>query len=46
MLFDSNLISYASRPGHGALRTFIAREVPSVSAISELDVIDPPANEQ
>jgi len=42
MLLDSNLIIYASRPQHAALRTFIAREVPSVSAISKVETLGYP----
>ena len=42
MLLDSNLIIYASRPQHAALRTFIAREVPSVSAISKIETLGYP----
>ncbi|MFB6278767.1 MAG: type II toxin-antitoxin system VapC family toxin [Salinibacter sp.] len=42
MLLDSNLIIYASRPQHAGLRTFIAREVPSVSAISEVETLGYP----
>lgn len=42
MLLDSNLIIYASRPEHGALRTLIAREVPSVSAISKVETLGYP----
>jgi len=39
MLLDSNLIIYASRPQHAALRTFIAREAPSVSAVSRVETL-------
>lgn len=39
MLLDSNLIIYASRPEHGALRTFVAREVPYVSAVSKIETL-------
>ena len=42
MLLDSNLIIYASRPQHAALRTFIAREVPSMSAISKVETLGYP----
>jgi predicted nucleic acid-binding protein len=42
MLLDSNLIIYASRPQHATLRTFIAREVPSVSAISKVETLGYP----
>jgi len=39
MLLDSNLIIYASQPQHGALRRFIAREVPYVSAVSKVETL-------
>lgn len=39
MLLDSNLIIYASRPQHEALRTFIARETPSVSVVSKIETL-------
>ena len=39
MLLDSNLIIYASRPQHAALRTFMAREAPSVSAVSRVETL-------
>ncbi|WP_263809710.1 hypothetical protein [Salinibacter sp.] len=39
MLLDSNLIIYAARPEHGALRDFIAREVPYVSVISKVETL-------
>jgi hypothetical protein len=39
MLLDSNLIIYASRPQHGALRKLIAREAPSVSVISKVETL-------
>lgn len=42
MLLDSNLIIYASRPQHPALRTLIAREIPSVSAISKVETLGYP----
>lgn len=42
MLLDSNLIIYASRPVHSALRTFIARQVPSVSAVSKVETLGYP----
>lgn len=42
VLLDSNLIIYASRPQHAALRTFIAREVPSVSAVSKVETLGYP----
>ena len=42
MLLDSNLIIYASRPVHSALRTFIARQVPFVSAVSKVETLGYP----
>lgn len=42
VLLDSNLIIYASRPQHAALRTFIAREAPSVSAVSKVETLGYP----
>jgi hypothetical protein len=39
VLLDSNLIIYASRPQHEALRTFIAREAPSVSVVSKIETL-------
>ena len=39
MLLDSNLIIYASQPNHAALRSFIAREVPCVSAVSKVETL-------
>ena len=42
MLLDSNLIIYASRPAHSALRTFIARQVPFVSAVSKVETLGYP----
>lgn len=39
MLLDSNLIIYATRPEHGALRKFIAREAPYVSVISKVETL-------
>lgn len=41
-LLDSNLIIYASRPHHRDLREFVAREVPSVSAISKVETLGYP----
>jgi hypothetical protein len=41
MLLDSNLIIYASRPEHKALRMFIARDAPYVSVIS---MVETPGN--
>ncbi|PSQ68784.1 MAG: PIN domain nuclease [Bacteroidetes bacterium QH_1_64_81] len=42
MLLDSNLIIYASRPAHSALRAFIARQVPFVSAVSKVETLGYP----
>lgn len=42
MLLDGNLIIHASRPEHAALRTFIAREGPSVSAVSKVETLGYP----
>lgn len=42
MLLDSNLIIYASRSEHGALRRLIAREAPSVSAVSKVETLGYP----
>ena len=42
MLLDSNLIIYASRPEHETLRTFVAHEVPFVSAVSKVETIGYP----
>jgi len=42
MLLDSDLIIYASRLQHAALRTFIAREAPSVSAVSKVETLGYP----
>ena len=39
MLIDSNIIIYAAKPEHGALRTLVAEEVPAVSAISYVEVL-------
>jgi predicted nucleic acid-binding protein len=39
VLLDSNLIIYASRPQHEALRTFIARGTPSVSVVSKIETL-------
>lgn len=39
MLLDSNLIIYASQSSHAALRSFIAREVPCVSAVSKVETL-------
>lgn len=42
MLLDSNLIIYASQPEHAALRSFIAREAPAVSAVSKVETLGYP----
>jgi toxin FitB len=39
MLIDSNIIIYASKPEYTNLRRFIAEHVPSVSAISLVEVL-------
>ena len=39
MLIDSNVIIYAARPEHPALRTLIAEHAPAVSAISYVEVL-------
>jgi len=39
MLLDSNLIIYAARSEHEALRDFIARQVPYVSVISKVETL-------
>ncbi len=39
MLLDSNIIIYAAEPQHGAVREFIAKHKPSVSAISKVEVL-------
>ncbi len=39
MLLDSNIIIYAAKPDHHALRQFIAEHVPAVSAISYVEVL-------
>ena len=39
MLLDSNLIIYAAQPEHAQLRRFIAERVPSVSAVSVVEVL-------
>lgn len=38
MLLDSNIIIYAARPEHTALREFIAVHAPAVSIISRIEV--------
>jgi predicted nucleic acid-binding protein len=39
MLIDSNIIIYAARPEHDALRRFIAEHAPAVSAVSYVEVL-------
>lgn len=39
MILDSNIIIYAAEPGNGALRRYIARETPSVSVVSKIEVL-------
>jgi predicted nucleic acid-binding protein len=39
MLIDSNIIIYAAKPEHDALRTLIAEYAPAVSAISYVEVL-------
>ena len=39
MLVDSNIIIYAAKPEHQALRRFIARHAPAVSIISYVEVV-------
>lgn len=39
MLIDSNIIIYAAKPEHAALRRFIAERVPTVSAVSYVEVL-------
>lgn len=39
MLLDSNIIIYAAKPEHHALRRLIAAEVPAVSTISYVEVL-------
>jgi predicted nucleic acid-binding protein len=39
MLLDSNIIIYAARPEHTALRNFIEANSPSVSAVSYVEVL-------
>jgi predicted nucleic acid-binding protein len=39
MLLDSNIIIYAVKPEHMALRTFIAQRQPAVSAVSYVEVL-------
>src|SRR4051794_24950113 len=39
MLLDSNIIIYAAKPEHAALRQFIAQNTPAVSAVSVVEVL-------
>lgn len=39
ILLDSNLIIYAARSEQDALRTFIAREAPFISAVSKVETL-------
>ena len=39
MLIDSNIIIYAIKPEHAALRVFIATHAPAVSAVSYVEVL-------
>jgi toxin FitB len=39
MILDSNLIIYAAKPEHAALRQFIAQHAPAVSAVSKVEVL-------
>jgi predicted nucleic acid-binding protein len=39
MLIDSNIIIYATQPGHAKLREFIAAQAPAVSAVSYVEVL-------
>ena len=39
MLIDSNIIIYATKPEHTALRAFIATHAPAVSAVSYVEVL-------
>ena len=39
MLLDSNIVIYAARPEHTALREFIDAHAPSVSVISHIEVL-------
>jgi predicted nucleic acid-binding protein len=39
MLLDSNIIIYAAKPEHGALRRLIAEHAPAVSAVSLVEVL-------
>ncbi len=39
MLLDSNVVIYAARPEHEALRRLIAERAPAVSAVSYIEVL-------
>jgi hypothetical protein len=39
MLLDSNIVIYAQQPKHAWLRTLIAENAPSVSAVSYVEVL-------
>jgi predicted nucleic acid-binding protein len=39
MLLDSNIIIYAAKPEYSSLREFIAKQSPSVSALSYVEVL-------
>lgn len=39
MLLDSNIIIYAAKPEHGALRRLIAQHAPAVSIVSYVEVL-------
>jgi predicted nucleic acid-binding protein len=39
MLLDSNIIIYAARPEHSALRDFIAEHAPAISVVSYIEVV-------
>jgi predicted nucleic acid-binding protein len=39
VLIDSNIIIYAAKPEHQALRRFIARHAPAVSVVSYVEVV-------
>lgn len=39
MLFDSNIIIYATQPGHSGLHQFIVTNDPAVSIISYIEVL-------
>ena len=39
MLIDSNIIIYATKPEHGAIRQFIKDNTPAVSAVSYVEVL-------